>query len=143
MEANQKNITNKENIKLHNSALVRWSLIISGVFLVIIGIIGVFLPLLPTTIFFILAAWCFARSSERFYLWIHNNKFFGKYLSSYKSGNGMTLKSKIFSLSFLWLGILTSAVFLTQNLYIRILLMLIAVGVTWHLAAIKTAKETD
>jgi uncharacterized membrane protein YbaN (DUF454 family) len=113
---------------------------ISGVILVGIGILGMFLPLLPTTIFFILAAWCFARSSEKFYYWLHHNRLFGKYLSNYRSGNGMTARSKIFSISFLWAGILASAIWGTQNLYVRILLLAIAVGVSWHLITIKTAK---
>lgn len=140
MRTNNQNPLNKEEIRLAKSPLTRWIFIISGIVLVGIGVLGIFLPLLPTTIFFILAAWCFARSSEKYYVWLHTNRFFGKYLSSYRSGNGMTVRSKIFTLAFLWAGILSSAVFFTQNLYVRILLMAIAVGVTWHLLAIKTDR---
>jgi uncharacterized membrane protein YbaN (DUF454 family) len=134
------NSLKKDEIRIARNPVTRWVFIISGVFLVGIGILGIFLPLLPTTIFFILAAWCFARSSEKYYVWLHTNRFFGKYLSSYRSGNGMTVKSKIFTTAFLWAGILASAIFFTQNLYVRILLLIIAVGVTWHLLAIKTDK---
>ncbi|MCC6972236.1 MAG: YbaN family protein, partial [Phycisphaerales bacterium] len=69
-----------------------------------IGILGMFLPVLPTTIFFILAAWCFARSSEKFHHWLHHNRLFGKYLRNFRNGHGMTLGSKIFSIAFLWTG---------------------------------------
>ncbi|HMS66463.1 MAG TPA: YbaN family protein [Ignavibacteria bacterium] len=137
-------MNNPENIKelkIHSNPLLRWILIISGVLLVGIGILGMFLPILPTTVFFLLAAWCFARSSEKFYKWLHENRLFGKYLSNYSRGNGMTLKSKAFSLSVLWLGIGYSSIFATSLLYVRILLLLIAVAVTWHILAIKTFRE--
>jgi uncharacterized protein len=143
MQPNSQNSAAKEEFRPHHNRMIRWVLIISGVVLVGIGILGMFLPLLPTTIFFILAAWCFARSSEKFHVWMHTNRLFGKYLSNYRSGSGMTLKSKIFSIVFLWAGILVSALFLTQNLYVRILLLIIAIGVTWHLMAIKTANNKD
>ena len=143
MNQNKQNLINPVEINIHQNPFVKWSLIICGIVLVGIGILGMFLPLLPTTIFFILAAWCFARSSERFYIWLHTNRLFGKYLRNYRTNNGMTLNSKIFSISFLWLGIIASAVWGTHNLYVRILLIAIAVGVTWHLAAIKTIKETE
>lgn len=132
-----------DEIKINNNPLIRWILVVGGFILVIIGILGMFLPLLPTTIFFILAAWCFARSSERFYHWLHYNRWFGKYLRSYRMGEGMTLKSKIISLFILWSGILLSAVYATNSIYIRILLMAIAVGVSWHILVIKTSNSRN
>lgn len=135
------NKANIESVNINTNPVLRWILIVSGIILVGIGILGMFLPLLPTTIFFLLAAWCFARSSEKFYIWLHGNRFFGKYLTDYRNGNGMTLKSKIFSLSILWISIGYSAFFATELIYVRILLFLIAAGVTWHLLAIKTAVK--
>ncbi len=120
--------------------LVRFILITGGFLFVGIGILGMFLPLLPTTIFFLIAAWCFARSSVRFYDWLHYNKLFGKYLRNYRLEKGMTIGSKTFSISFLWAGIISSAIFATDVLYVRILLFAIAIGVTWHILAIKTLK---
>ncbi|HAY34534.1 MAG TPA: YbaN family protein [Ignavibacteria bacterium] len=136
---NSNNKTTEYNIS--RNSFFRWILLLSGIILTSIGILGIFVPLLPTTIFFILAAWCFARSSEKFHKWLHNNKYFGKYLNDYSSGRGMTLNSKIFSITFLWIGILASALLLTDLLYIRILLIIIAVGVTWHLVTIKTSEN--
>lgn len=131
----------EEKVIVHQNPLVRWSLLIGGIVLVSIGVLGMFIPLLPTTIFFILAAWCFARSSERFHHWLHHNRLFGKYLRNYRGKGGMTIRSKVFSIAFLWLGISASAIITTDNLYVRILLAAIAVGVTWHLLAIKTIKD--
>lgn len=143
MERESQNTINKDQIKISHNKVIRWVLGISGLVLVGIGILGVFLPLLPTTIFFILAAWCFARSSEKFYHWLHHNRLFGKYLRNYKSGNGMSISSKVFTISFLWICILASAIWGTENLYIRILLAAIVIGVTWHLIAIKTATKSN
>ncbi|HAX49284.1 MAG TPA: YbaN family protein [Ignavibacteria bacterium] len=139
-KSTQNNDLNAE-IAVHRNPIIRWTLFISGFILVGIGILGMFLPLLPTTIFFILAAWCFARSSEKFHHWLHTNRFFGKYLSNYRTKGGMTLGSKIFSISLLLAGIILSIIFATDNLYVKILLGAIGAGVAWHLLAIKTLKE--
>ncbi len=130
-------------IKITRNRLLRWILIVTGTFLVGIGILGIFLPILPTTIFFILAAACYARSSEKFYVWLMHNRYFGKYIRNYKMGNGMTLTSKIFSITLLWITILVSAFYGTENFYVRIALILIAVAVTIHLLWIKTAKNLN
>jgi uncharacterized membrane protein YbaN (DUF454 family) len=141
MSKNLQNNGANDEISVHQNPVVRWTLLIGGFVLLGIGVLGMFLPLLPTTVFFLLAAWCFARSSERFHYWLHNNRFFGKYLANYRSKGGMTRGSKIFSIAFLLAGISVSVLFLTENMYIRILLGAIAVGVTWHLLSIKTIEE--
>lgn len=137
-------IDNREpsKIKISGKPYVRVILIAGGFLFVAIGILGMFLPLLPTTVFFLIAAWCFARSSEKFHSWMHNNRLFGKYLSNYSARKGMTLHSKIFSISFLWLGMIVSIIFATELLYIRILLVAIAIGVSWHILAIKTLNDS-
>lgn len=141
MSKNLQNNGANDEISVHQNPVVRWTLLIGGFVLIGIGVLGMFLPLLPTTVFFLLAAWCFARSSERFHYWLHHNRFFGKYLANYRSKGGMTRGSKIFSIAFLLAGISVSVLFLTENMYIRILLGAIAVGVTWHLLSIKTIEE--
>ena len=141
MSKNQQKNSLNEEISIQRNPVLRWLFLIGGFILVGIGVLGMFLPLLPTTIFFLLAAWCFARSSERFHYWLLNNRIFGRYLSNYRTKGGMTLGSKIFSIAFLLTGIAVSVFLLTDNLYIRILLAAIAIGVTWHLLAIKTIEE--
>ena len=131
----------QDEIKLVENRILRSVLLASGFVLVGIGVLGMFLPLLPTTVFLLLAAWCFARSSERFYRWVHYNRLFGKYIRDYQNGKGMTLISKIVSISILWAGILASAYWAAENFYIRLLLIIIAIGVTWHLAVIKTNSD--
>jgi len=74
--------------------LKRKLLIIAGTISTAIGIIGIFVPILPTTPFLLLAAACYLRSSPRFYHWLVNNRFFGIYVRNYLQGRGMPLKKR-------------------------------------------------
>lgn len=127
-------------VKVHHRPIVRWTLLFAGTVFVGIGILGIFLPLLPTTVFFLIAAWCYARSSERLYDWLHHNRYFGKYIKNYRQGHGITLSGKIITIVILWGGILYS-IFVTEMLAIRIVLVIIAVGVTIHVSVIPTHRE--
>jgi len=124
-----------------NNRLIKGLLTIAGTFSVGLGILGIFLPLLPTTPFFLLAAACYGRSSEKFYHWLLNNKWFGKYIKNYQEGKGIPIKVKILSISLLWLTILFSTIFILDNLYVRIILILIAAGVTIHIISIRFGKR--
>ena len=123
------------------SNLSRWVLIIIGSFFTGLGILGIFLPLLPTTPFLLLAAACYIRSSERFYDWLINNKWLGNYIKNYLEGKGVSLKAKILSISLLWITIGYSAVFIVNTFPIRIILILIAIGVTIHILSIRILKQ--
>ena len=112
-----------------------------GFLLVGIGVLGIFLPVLPTTIFLILASACFMKSSPKANEWLKNNKLLGPYLKNYTEKSGLTFKSKIILISILWISILFSAIVLTDIPVIRFLLLLIAIGVTIHLVMVKTTKE--
>lgn len=121
--------------------LIRGVLIITGTFFVGLGILGIFLPLLPTTPFFLLAAACYARSSKRFYHWLLNNKWFGKYIKNYREGKGIPIKLKILSISLLWFSIIISSFLIGDKLFVRIILILIAIGVTIHIISIRSMKQ--
>lgn len=121
-------------------SLYRYAYLIAGFLLVGIGVLGIFLPLLPTTIFLILASACFMKSSPRANEWLRNNKFLGEYLRNYQDKSGLSVRTKAINIIVLWVSILSSAYFLTDELYIRLLLIAIAVGVTIHLVMIKTKR---
>lgn len=113
-------------------------LIAVGSISVALGMLGVFLPLLPTTPFLLLAAACYVRSSDRFYEWLITHKYFGHHIKNYRDGHGIPLRAKIIALSMLWLTIGSSVIFFVPFLSVKILLLLIASGVTIHLLRIKT-----
>lgn len=111
-----------------------------GVTSVGLGIIGIILPVMPTTIFLIIASYFFMKSSPELNDKLMNNKYLGKYIKNYREKRGLPLKSKISSICLLWTSILISSYFLTDNLSIRILLLIVAIGVTIHIATIKNLK---
>jgi len=108
-----------------------------------LGIIGVFIPILPTTPFLLLAAACYMRSSERFYQWLINNRILGDYVRNYIEGRGMPIRIKILTILLLWLTIGLSITFGVQNIAVRIVLICIAIGVTAHICLIKKRKVED
>ena len=114
-------------------------LIFTGTVCVALGVLGMFLPLLPTTVFLLMAAYCYSRSSERFHTWLLTNRWFGPYISNYKSGKGISLRQKISTISILWVSIGVS-IWLVGGFWITLLLLAIAVGVTIHLLWIKTYR---
>ena len=119
----------------------RYLLISIGTIFLGFGIIGIFLPILPTTPFLLLAAACYARSSKRFYNWLMNNRWFGNYIKNYRDGRGVPLKFKIFTIFLLWITILVSVFLVINNYWVKIILILIAIGVTIHILTIKTYKQ--
>ncbi len=132
-----------ENIRQHSSeypVFYRYLYLISGILLVAIGVIGIFLPVLPTTIFLILASACFVKSSPRLNEWLRNHKILGAYIKNYQDKSGLTIKAKVFNIALLWIMILSSAYFFTEEFYIKLLLLAIAIGVTIHLLMVKTKK---
>ena len=122
---------------------VKILLIATGTFLIILSIVGIFIPVLPTTPFLLLAAALYARSSKRFYNWLINNRILGRYIKNYREGKGIPLKVKIIAISILWITIGYSAIFAMEILWVRILLIIIAVGVTVHIVRVKPGVKNN
>lgn len=120
--------------------MIKVVLIVAGTIFLLLGIIGILLPLLPTTPFLLLAASCYAKSSTRLYNWLLENRWFGKYIKNIREGHGIPLKVKISVITLLWIAIGFSAIFVVQGLLVRIILVLIAVGVTAHIVFYRTSK---
>lgn len=127
--------------RAHRNSWVRRVLIVAGTIFIGLGIVGIFLPVLPTTPFLLLAAACYARSSERFYNWLLNHRWFGKYIRPYREGKGIPLKAKALSVSLIWLTILFSVIFVVHPLIVKVILIVIAMGVTIYLLSLPTLRE--
>ncbi|SFF64024.1 hypothetical protein SAMN05216353_10412 [Halobacillus alkaliphilus] len=95
-------------------------LIIIGTISLILGVLGIVLPLLPTTPFLLLTAACYVRSSDRLYNWLMTNKWFGSYIENYKAGRGIPVKAKVSVLIMIWSSMLYSAFFIAPNLLLKI-----------------------
>ncbi|MEM7417827.1 MAG: YbaN family protein [Gemmatimonadota bacterium] len=108
---------------------------------VVMGVIGIFVPLWPTTCFLLLAGWCFARSSPRAERWLHENRLFGRYLRDYREHGTISSRARTASVAMLWVFIALSAVLLAGRLWAVALLVLIAVAVTVHLYSLPTATR--
>ena len=115
--------------------------VIAGTIALVIGIIGIIIPVLPTTPFLLLAAICYMRGSQRLYNALLCNRFVGTYVRNYLEGRGMSLKMKIWTLSLLWIAIVCTALLATNSLIIRIILAVVLIGVTIHILLIKTVKS--
>ena len=120
--------------------LKRRLLIAAGTISTAIGIVGIFVPILPTTPFLLLAAAFYLRSSQKLYDRLLNNRFIGAYVRNYLQGKGMPRKVKIITILLLWVTITCSIIFAVQGLIIRAILLIIAIGVSVHILLIKTTK---
>lgn len=114
-------------------------LIVLGTFFIVLGSIGIFIPLLPTTPFLLLAAACYAKGSNEFYRKLIQSRVLGEYIRNYREGGGVPLSSKIYALSLLWISIGSSIILIAERLIIRVVLLLIAAAVSIHIISIKTA----
>ena len=122
--------------------------LIAGMICLVLGAIGMVLPILPTTPFLLASAACFCKSSSRMYNWLLNNKWFGEYIRNYKEGRGLPMKTKITALTVLWITIGFSTVFLLNRLLppqlvlpMQLIMLAVAIGVSIHILRLPTFKK--
>ncbi len=121
--------------------LQRFLFFLAGTISLGLAILGIPLPLLPTTPFLLLSAYCYARSSERFYYWLLNHRYFGEHISNYRDHGGTTARVKAVAIAMLWVTISISAIFAVSQMWVRLLLLAIAIGVTIHISSLKTLPK--
>jgi len=112
-------------------------LTIVGSLAVVLAILGIFLPLLPTTPFLLLASACYLRGSKRMHRWLRNNKVFGEYLRNFEDGRGIPLKAKITALVLLWTS-LAFSIYQVGMVPLKIMLVMLGIGVSVFLLKMKT-----
>jgi len=121
--------------------LVKALLVAGGSASLALGVIGIFIPILPTTPFLLLAAVCYARSSRRCHHWLLHNRWFGTIIRDYREGRGMPRSRKILTIVALWLTIGSTAVGAVEDWWVRLALLAVACAVTIHLLRIKTRAD--
>nr|NIQ97234.1 DUF454 domain-containing protein [Desulfuromonadales bacterium]NIS43213.1 DUF454 domain-containing protein [Desulfuromonadales bacterium] len=113
----------KGSEKLVNNRLLRVGLACAGLSCVALGVLGIFLPLLPTVPLLLLAAACFARSSERFHSWLLDHPRLGPMIRGYLEGQGIPLRAKIAAISLIWVTIPVSVLFFIPLFWVKVFLI--------------------
>ncbi len=123
-----------------SKALKKHLLIFGGSVALVLGIIGVVMPVLPTTPFLLIASYCYMRSSKRLYDWLMNHRILGPYLYDYIMYKGVRRKARNAALTFLWLTLMLSGI-VVDSLHVRVFLGVVGIAVSIHLFMLKTIEE--
>ena len=116
--------------------------IIIGIICTVLGVIGAFLPLMPTTPFLLLASFFFSRSSAKLNHFIMTNPLLGEYLTNYIERRSLPLSSKIKSISLLWLGLLAVIFFTNIHFYVVIILIFVGICVSLHIGLLGRKRKS-
>lgn len=117
-------------------------LIIAGILSLCLGTIGILLPLLPTTPFLLLSAYCFTKSSVRLHNWLINHKVFGRYISNYINYHAIPKKTKFLSILLLWLTLMVS-ILLLQKILVTFILVIVGISVSIHLLTLNSLESNE
>lgn len=127
---------------LHTFATVKVLLIILGSISLALGVIGIFVPLLPTTPLLLLAAALYFRSSPKLYDWLLNHPRLGTYIRNFREHRAIPLRVKIVSVSLVWLTMGYCITAVVEPLWLRIALALLATAITIHILSFKTLRNS-
>ena len=119
---------------------MKYILIILGSISLVLGVIGIFLPLLPTTPFLLLSAALYVRSSEKLYDWLISQKYLGAYIRSFREQKAIPLRAKIISVAMVWITLLYCAISISESIFLSIILLILATMISWHILSYKTLK---
>jgi uncharacterized membrane protein YbaN (DUF454 family) len=129
---------NKKHVK---SAFLRWVLISCGWISIVGGVVGIFLPLVPTVPFLLLAVACFARSSERFHTWLVEHNHLGPLVRDYLKGAGIPLRAKRAAICMVWVSFPASTLLFARAFWLKVLLISAAVAITAYLLFLPTVPK--
>ncbi len=128
-----------DRVSRRRGARIAWTAL--GTVSLTIGVVGVVVPVLPTTPFLLLAAFCYARGSKRFHAWLIGAKVLGPYIRNYQEGKRMSTSAKLTTIVFLWMTMLATIALLDSDLIIKLLIAGVAVAVTAHIATLRPARR--
>lgn len=121
---------------------MRIFLIIVGLISLGLGVMGIFLPMLPTTPFLLLSAAVWLKASPSLYEWLLNHRLFGEYIRNFREHRAIPLRVKIISVSMVWLTI-GYCIFAVVNewWWAQVLMALLAVAISWHILSFATLNK--
>lgn len=120
---------------------MKYILLFLGTLSLSLGIIGIFLPVLPTTPFLLLAATLYMRSSEKLYNWLLSHHYLGEYIRNFREYKAIPLRVKVVSVSLVWATLLYCAVAVAKEWWMSMAFVAIAIGVTIHILSYKTLRK--
>jgi uncharacterized membrane protein YbaN (DUF454 family) len=120
---------------------MKYLLVFLGSLSLLMGVLGIFLPVLPTTPFLLLSAALYMRSSSRLYDWLLSHKYLGPYIKNFRENKAIPLRVKIISVSMVWLTLLYCTVFVAWVWWMRVLFIVIAVGISVHILHYRTLRK--
>ncbi len=112
-------------------------LLFLGTLCLVLAIVGIFVPVLPTTPLLLLTAYCYYRSSERMYTWLMSHPHLGPYIKNFREHRIIPRRVKVYILILLWSSLLFCA-YILDPLWLKGLMMAIAIGVTWHILSYRS-----
>ncbi|MCX6163444.1 MAG: YbaN family protein [Ignavibacteriae bacterium] len=133
----------KITLDIKENRLVRLAWVFLGFLMVVMGIIGALLPVIPGTVFFILAALAFAKGSEKFYKMLIHNKYVGPHLQNYLEEKFIPIRTKIIIIASLWVSITVSSVYVVDVFWQRVLMFLFAIGVSVYIIMHRSKKSSE
>ena len=108
-----------------------------------LGIVGIFLPVLPTTPLLLLAAALFLKSNRGLYEWLLNHPKLGPYIRNFMEYKAIPLKIKILSVSMVWITLLCCAVFVAKVFWFRLFFVGLAIAISLHILQYKTLHNSN
>lgn len=139
----RKFMDHSNEVLLKRNKISRFFFIILGTIFVGWGVAGIFLPLVPTTPFLLLAAACYARGSVRFYNWLLNNKYLGSYIKDWRTGRGIPLHAKIITCLLIAVAFGYSIIFVVHSPIFEVALILLAIGMSLYIVTRPTRRISN
>ena len=121
---------------------MRVFLVVIGAISFVLGVVGIFVPMLPTTPFLLLSAAAWVKASPQLYEWLLRHKVFGEYIRNFREHRAIPLRVKITSVSLVWLTIGYCILRVVNEWWwAQLLMALLAAAISWHILSFKTLKK--
>ena len=121
---------------------MNYVLLVLGAVSLGVGVVGIFLPLIPTTPLLLLTAFLWARASPRLYTWLLKNRYLGVYIRNFREHRAIPLRAKVCSVGLLWATILYCIFSAVRHLpWVGLCLFFLAVILTWHILSYATLRK--
>ncbi|MBE0575897.1 MAG: YbaN family protein [Desulfuromonadales bacterium] len=143
MQKLEDGLVKQHPVLISHSTILRLALIIVGLACTVLALLGIFMPLLPTVPLLLLAAACFARSSERIHGWLLGHPHLGPLILNFQNGQGMPLRAKVSAIALVWVTIPVSVLFFIPLLWVKVSLIVIGLSVTIYLLRMPICAEVE